>query len=108
MEHKIICLYCGQEKVYDRDRGQKFCGKECASRYNRNLKPAIVAKSVTYRNFTYGDYDRSLNWTKKNGRWNCPYNKEVHCTARFCTKCGWNPDVAKERLDKIMGVTDGD
>lgn len=33
----------------------------------------------------------------------CPYNEECSCdpTRRFCERCGWNPAVAKSRLERI-------
>ena len=31
----------------------------------------------------------------------CRFNKEVNCTEKRCAKCGWNPDVAKKRSEKI-------
>lgn len=33
----------------------------------------------------------------------CPNNSAVSChpSARNCAACGWNPDVAKARLEKI-------
>ncbi len=32
----------------------------------------------------------------------CPHNKEVMCPAKKCFNCGWHPNVAKYRLDKII------
>ena len=36
----------------------------------------------------------------------CPHNKEVACRykERPCATCGWNPEVAKARLDKILSI----
>ena len=32
----------------------------------------------------------------------CPFNSCVVCVVQlFCDHCGWNPDVAKERLHRI-------
>lgn len=33
----------------------------------------------------------------------CPYNEECSCdpSRRFCERCGWNPAVAKARLERI-------
>jgi hypothetical protein len=33
----------------------------------------------------------------------CPHNDACRCTKRECFKCGWNPTVAKMRLDKFRG-----
>ena len=44
----------------------------------------------------------------------CPYNDGVVCftndrygnpTPRCCEICGWNPDVARERLEQITKVS---
>ena len=31
----------------------------------------------------------------------CPHNPEVVCQEQKCSKCGWNPGVAQNRLKKI-------
>ena len=33
----------------------------------------------------------------------CPYNEGIGCMPHEmrCSTCGWNPKVAKERLDKL-------
>ena len=28
----------------------------------------------------------------------CNYNKMIDCTEHKCSNCGWNPDVAAERI----------
>jgi hypothetical protein len=40
----------------------------------------------------------------------CPHNNGVVCTMKNCTSCGWHPNVASVRLDKIrkdMGSKNG-
>jgi hypothetical protein len=33
----------------------------------------------------------------------CPFNEGVVCPVQlFCEKCGWNPEVAKERKNRIL------
>ena len=37
----------------------------------------------------------------------CPHNYEVDCEASRCDSCGWNPVVAKARLEKaVKNMTD--
>ena len=37
----------------------------------------------------------------------CPHNYEVDCEASRCDSCGWNPVVAKARLEKaVINMTD--
>ena len=31
----------------------------------------------------------------------CPHNEAVCCKSKNCYHCGWNPNVAKIRLEKI-------
>lgn len=28
----------------------------------------------------------------------CSYNKAIDCMENKCNRCGWNPEVAKERI----------
>lgn len=35
---------------------------------------------------------------------NCPHNDAVVCDKKKCYKCGWNPTVAKARMEKIQTV----
>ncbi len=32
----------------------------------------------------------------------CEYQAFVDCPKKECAKCGWNPEVAKARLDAIV------
>jgi hypothetical protein len=32
----------------------------------------------------------------------CDFNDYVECERKKCTECGWNPEVAKARLDAII------
>ena len=34
----------------------------------------------------------------------CPFNEGVGCTREECHRCGWNPEVAAERLARITGA----
>lgn len=46
---------------------------------------------------------------KEDGRYPCLFNDGCHCYERDCYRCGWNPVVAKARLEqwlKKMGVKD--
>ena len=31
----------------------------------------------------------------------CPYNDGVACTKKQCEGCGWNPEVARKRDEKL-------
>ena len=80
------CPVCGEKFIGRKE--QKYCGHLCANRGRR----------ITER----GDYDHSLVWERtEDERWICPYQMNVSCRYRKCTRCGWQPDVAKARLDAI-------
>lgn len=32
----------------------------------------------------------------------CPQNKHLICEVHNCSKCGWNPEVSKARLEAIL------
>lgn len=32
----------------------------------------------------------------------CPHNEMVACTTAKCERCGWDPTVAKKRLDALL------
>ena len=32
----------------------------------------------------------------------CDYNPNVICTVKMCKICGWNPEVAKARLEAFL------
>ena len=94
MIYEKVCPKCGTE--FKTVRGyQKFCCKRCSNRG---------------RTIEKGDFDDSLTWEKieEDGRWQCPYNLEVSCVVRNCSKCGWNPVVAEARLKAYMEKRNGD
>ena len=79
------CLYCGCE-IKTENKTQRYCSRSCSNRGR------------------YGatGFDKSLKWEKDiDGKWQCPYNEEVSCETRKCHKCGWNPRVAKARMERM-------
>ena len=47
------------------------------------------------------EYVKVANY-KKN--LSCPHNKELVCDTKMCKRCGWNPVVAKMRMEKLQGT----
>ena len=95
MIYKKTCPNCGIEFKTDRV-DQKFCCRKCS-----NSCRMFNAKS---------DYDKDLTWEKvpsNKNEWQCPYEREVSCLVRSCDKCGWNPEVAKARLEHYKAVHHG-
>lgn len=87
MIYEKTCPTCGT--VFKTDRiVAKFCCHRCA---NSSVK--FIGKEK---------FDPDIEWyrvpTDKH-KWQCPYETEVACKLRRCDKCGWNPEVAKERLE---------
>ena len=47
------------------------------------------------------EYVKTASYEKKSTV--CKYNEGCQCAVKNCYNCGWNPVVAKMRLDKIQG-----
>ena len=71
------CVVCGSLFTALRS-DSKYCCRKCANKA-RSFKEVI--------------------------HYECPYNKELDCTSQKCNKCGWNPEVAKARME-AMGYGD--
>ena len=79
---EFTCIVCG-EKGVDKSPGQdrKFCSLNCSA----------------------------IHWRKARGiglndeRPPCLYNEGVVCTNPKCSSCGWNPEVAKKRMEAVNG-----
>lgn len=93
---KVKCQYCGKEMiVYPSEVDKrKYCSRNCANKGRFQCEK--------------GEFDTSLAWERSSSdksRWSCPYAVNVSCGMRVCSKCGWNPEVAKARLE-AMGYGD--
>jgi uncharacterized C2H2 Zn-finger protein len=91
MVYEKKCPNCGLVFRTAREN-QTYCCKSCGN--------------IGRRKNDKGEHDTSLEWVKDTefGKWVCPYNQGVGCYDRNCITCGWNPEVAKARLDKYLGV----
>jgi len=88
MVYERTCLLCNTE-FKTPYKNQKYCCKTCSNR-GRHI-PSVVER---------GKFDKSLAWDKdEDDKWQCPYRDGVSCHVRKCDKCGWNPEVAKARLE---------
>ena len=87
--YEFICEYCGKTVITENMwEGRKFCDRACAAK-GRNKPKQIYFGEVLPRNPT-GE---------------CVFQPEsIECHRMNCDNCGWNPEVAKARLDKIMGA----
>ena len=84
---KYTCIICGQEGE-TRNLGRLYCSKRCnAIAHRRRAQEARVKKFPSMT---------------KDGV--CRFNEGVLCSSGNCAGCGWNPDVAKERLRGMHGL----
>lgn len=93
-KYEYTCAECGKVvQVRYKSLTQKFCSRYCS------LKHHNKTRSGTFWN----DYKEPADNTIPTGE--CIFQPEsIECYRRNCINCGWNPVVAKARLDKIMGV----
>ena len=90
---EIKCPIC-EEQFVQRRRDMTFCSKRCANiSANRaaRSRAGCVEKKARVR---VRDADLKMN---------CPYNEAINCYMRKCSTCGWNPEVAKMRLEALHG-----
>ena len=78
----FTCPVCGKVKQVARKADMKtFCSRSCAAISREGTKTRSTLRGVEFE---------------------CIFKPDaIICTARTCDKCGWNPVVAKDRLDAI-------
>lgn len=82
--YEYTCAHCGKVvKVKCKFQVQRFCNKSCAVSYRNKLRLGPKGESCIYE----------------------PVG--VICERQVCSKCGWNPEVAQARLERIIGGTNG-
>ena len=81
--YEFTCPVCGKVKQVEREHQVRtYCSKSCAQ------------VAVAQRN-------REINAVCITGE--CIFQPEtVECYKRTCSKCGWNPVVAKARIDAYL------
>lgn len=76
------CVVCGKRGMdQSSTQNKKFCSRQCADTYYRRKKGVGL---------------------KKEGRVYCRFNEGVECYKHDCVGCGWNPAVAKNRLEAVV------
>ena len=77
--YEYTCVNCGKVvKVQRKWQLKTFCSKSCAVAYRYKVKYEQQGGSCIY------------------------HPVGVICYRQECSKCGWNPEVAQARLEKIM------
>lgn len=81
--YEFNCEYCGKlRRVASRHDASRFCSRSCAKKWEWEQKGAAIVE----------------------GFFECVYQPEsIMCDRKICSKCGWNPEVAKARLEAITG-----
>lgn len=81
--YEFTCAVCGKVKqVTRRDYVGTYCSRSCAAKAREAKKETVRLKSTGGR---------------------CVYNPiGVNCDFLECENCGWNPEVAQARLERIM------
>lgn len=75
-----ICQECG--RPFSGHGGRKYCSDHCYNIHHYRLRKAKLAAAPAKV---------------------CPYNEGVNCPGgSSCEKCGWNPEVAKERTAAFL------
>ena len=75
----VICDICGT--VFSTTRADKIrCSRRCSQ---------IAA-------------NRAKRKRMKTNTASCPHNEHLICEVHSCSRCGWNPVVAKQRLAAII------
>lgn len=118
------CPYCGIT-FHTADRRQKFCSVDCAAHGKKGTSFAenrtcltcgkeYTAKaphqkfcSVLCQSRSRSEYFAQRHKKPRMFDFPCLYNAEIVCEVQKCGSCGWNPEVAKARLEKIMGGSNG-
>ena len=78
------CVYCGT--VFPGRKNAKYCNVDC---YRRKQAEEVAAKPRLSQQTLQMD--------------SCQFNEGVSCfPVGDCDKCGWNPDVAQKRFDRIL------
>ena len=93
------CPNCKKE-FSAKDRRQVCCSRECSNQY---MSVTAKLKEPKKKQGPTVEFDGDHEWIKENdGKYACRYNPQgCSCSNRRCLDCGWNPEVAKERLAEI-------
>ena len=106
------CAYCGAVKVVRSEHdASRFCSKSCAAKWG-NVQRYGTEEERKAKQREREESKRKARKTvvlKAPGpeAFECVFQPEsILCDRQICSRCGWNPDVAKARLEAIMGNED--
>ena len=82
---EVTCVHCGNKFLAKRV-SMMYCSTTCRNKHRwSRIKQGLVP------------YERSQALPE------CHHNEGVACGAQKCGSCGWNPAVAKKRLEALHG-----
>ena len=87
----VKCPICDKIFVPKR-RSMIFCSKKC-SMVSANRAARARAKGKEYK----------IKGKRSALKFECPHNDAIDCELKKCSTCGWNPEVAKMRLEALYG-----
>ena len=80
MMKEVACPICGTKFIKTRS-DKKCCSRKCSCAYNKKFRKENPVKIET----------------------GCQHNEALVCTMKKCGVCGWNPAVAKRRMETLYG-----
>ena len=85
--YEYTCEYCGKVRYTpDKSRIRKFCSLACSAESRKKPKKETPGRRI------------------REDLGECVFQPEsILCGNRNCGNCGWNPVVAKARLEAITG-----
>ena len=101
--YEFTCEYCGKvNQVEHKWQIQRFCNKSCACSYGNKIRAGIEVKRPV-RTPVETPVEIPAEFQQQRGE--CVFQPgAIECYKRDCLNCGWNPVVAKARLEKFLGV----
>lgn len=91
--YEFTCAVCGVTKrVHNKFEVRTFCSRSCAA----------TAREMTKMEKCQNEIELEVKPRTDCLEDECVFQPEsITCTHRNCSNCGWNPSVAKARLEKI-------
>lgn len=91
--YEAECFYCGNKITAKyKSKLPVFCSPKCSA----------ASRAAGYNP---GDFENPVK--DVSGAYICPHNVYVGCFDLECQSCGWNPEVAKSRLNRIIAELRG-
>ena len=100
-----FCRNCG--KIFHKPNWSKktCCSKRCEAIWHRQKRQKADAAYAAAEEEQPVELPPGHVWKRLDSdRWECPFQPDnVSCEHRRCAICGWNPNVARSRTQKILG-----